>query len=962
MDTSYLQSRLKEDWGAFYTLLSNDKGVRVRLNIPDTVVLELGQPIAWFYTSKEGYVQRQPPGRTTLGEIRQYFLRYAPAIGSTYNSKHVAILRLADGTPKVLGRQEFEEVCDRLEEQLASGECDEDTPCVLQAFVPPFLDLRYVTSYTNDGVEVACQTFQRRFSRRYLPYKSSMQSLQPGMLSGDAATPGLEAAADGDAPADEVSDRTSGAPAALATGGAEAEDMQVIAIDTAGLLDAAAEGAEVQLDDATLADMERTLGKTLGPVDPSLKMQVRKAAQNLVFYIQKARGLTLRSLICEFVRDAAGEVYFIGHLRTDWASLIPECGGEPWANANLMQRAREVSSDGSDAGAYTVTLTEQGGGGMTIIDETTTTSVTVVGPSGERETRDGSPPQVVITEVDPMQQADSPRIAALRSPPALGSSPTGGEASRKSPGHSAASGSPKMALVPRGPNRSPGAVMPVRTLQTVYGEWHHSNDGGRKGAVQLTSQLTKELLNLQDDLTLKTELAETLAAKVEALEHDKHVITDAFERVVTDLQKDLQEVQARMAVLRSERDALAAQVGDAQRRAVEAEAERDECRLRLDGERGTVMTSLGAFQQKQDEAVAKAAVAERELQALQERFREEQVAYDALKKQMVFYQHTLSAAGLRQQRDSFAAKDPQASARAQRGDPLGAANPALALLRGNNNPEIKFWETLNAVEELLNREADPDGERYALAKVLHTCQGDLHAIFLYYCLIDTTFTRYWPPQLTMTGWMAFVKEIGITNLVPGTRTRTEATIPVADTQEIFKKYCARQALMSSVGGATLARTASIMRPGSASNTPAGRPGTTASTPAAAATATPNGTLSFEGFCAVLVYIAARLARASPDGLADNPFLSEQARGFIEDIAPRAQRVTTLSGPVSRKGFGGAGAASAGKQAKAAAEKTNEKLPKLKKDKNRLSGAGGKGTGAMRVIAEASKEGSSAGSS
>ena len=85
-----------------------------------------------FPTLQEGYIQRQPPSRTTLGEIRQYFLRYAPAIGSSYNSKHVAILRLADGTPKLLGRQEFEEVCDRLEGQLASGECDEDTPCVLQ--------------------------------------------------------------------------------------------------------------------------------------------------------------------------------------------------------------------------------------------------------------------------------------------------------------------------------------------------------------------------------------------------------------------------------------------------------------------------------------------------------------------------------------------------------------------------------------------------------------------------------------------------------------------------------------------------------------------------------------------------------------------------------------------------------------------------------------------------------------
>lgn len=52
-------------------------------------------------------------------------------------------------------------------------------------------------------------------------------------------------------------------------------------------------------------------------------MQVRRAAHGVVQYVQKARGLTLRGLVCEFVRDAAGEVYFLGTLRTDWASLIP---------------------------------------------------------------------------------------------------------------------------------------------------------------------------------------------------------------------------------------------------------------------------------------------------------------------------------------------------------------------------------------------------------------------------------------------------------------------------------------------------------------------------------------------------------------------------------------------------------------------------------------------------------------
>lgn len=49
---------------------------------------------------------------------------------------------------------------------------------------------------------------------------------------------------------------------------------------------------------------------------------------------------------------------------------------------------------------------------------------------------------------------------------------------------------------------------------------------------------------------------------------------------------------------------------------------------------------------------------------------------------------------------------------------------------------------------------------------------------------------------------------------------------------------------------------------------AGRPTTSAPAPSLAA-----ATLSFEGFCAVLVNVAARLARASPEAMMDNPFLS-----------------------------------------------------------------------------------------
>jgi hypothetical protein len=66
--------------------------------------------------------------------------------------------------------------------------------------------------------------------------------------------------------------------------------------------------------------------------------------------------------------------------------------------------------------------------------------------------------------------------------------------------------------------RSPGAVAAaaaatVRSPPSLYGEWHHVNDG-RKGASLLTSQLTRELVTLKDDLIMKTELADALTAKV----------------------------------------------------------------------------------------------------------------------------------------------------------------------------------------------------------------------------------------------------------------------------------------------------------------------------------------------------------------------------------------------------------------------------------------------------------------
>ena len=361
-------------------------------------------------------VQR-PAGRASLADVRQHLLACAPGPAAPF----AAVMRLADGTPKLLTRPALDALCARLETQAAGGERGDPahTPVLLQvraraagssggaglrrgrcqhaallccaqplsrasngraatlpnpaapqAYVPPALDLRLVTTYTNDGAAVACHTFQRRYSRRYLPLR-----LPP------AATDALPAAEPAAAAAGEA------APQGGDQQGGEDKEQ-------GGGEEQGEPPAEVVLDEGALADSERQLAATLGPLDPSLKMAARKTAHALVGahrrgglppawfccvvwaghrrvrgcssshtaagellavpcsgrlsrfpprpcprtaprapqvqYVQKAHLLTLRGLVCEFVRGGEGHLWLLGPLRADWASLIPGAWAQRW--------------------------------------------------------------------------------------------------------------------------------------------------------------------------------------------------------------------------------------------------------------------------------------------------------------------------------------------------------------------------------------------------------------------------------------------------------------------------------------------------------------------------------------------------------------------------------------------------------------------------------------------------------
>eukprot|EP00983_Pelagomonas_calceolata_P125279 1161195-Pelagomonas_calceolata.AAC.19 len=76
----------------------------------------------------------------------------------------------------------------RLLHQAESGSQDNapeiETPSMLQAFVQPYEDQRYITTYVNAGTSVTCHTFQRKFSKRYTPM-SAASAAQPDTRDAD---------------------------------------------------------------------------------------------------------------------------------------------------------------------------------------------------------------------------------------------------------------------------------------------------------------------------------------------------------------------------------------------------------------------------------------------------------------------------------------------------------------------------------------------------------------------------------------------------------------------------------------------------------------------------------------------------------------------------------------------------------------------------------------------------------
>eukprot|EP00798_Chlamydomonas_sp_ICE-L_P029287 gene29288-12531_t len=181
-------------------------------------------------TMADGYIQRHTSQSTTVEGIRRSFLDTSGMDQSNYSS-YVAISRHGDGRPQLIRMQAFNQLSELLSDRLA--------------FVQPYQDTRYVTTLINNGSNLTCHTFQRKYSRRYAPMSATAAMARDSGLA----------------------------------------DV-ILGSDT----DAAARRQELE--------------QQMGAVDANLKMKLRKLVSHIVKYVQQAHNLTIGGIVCEFVRDA----------------------------------------------------------------------------------------------------------------------------------------------------------------------------------------------------------------------------------------------------------------------------------------------------------------------------------------------------------------------------------------------------------------------------------------------------------------------------------------------------------------------------------------------------------------------------------------------------------------------------------------------------------------------------------
>ena len=239
---------------------------------------------------------------------------------------------------------------------------------------------------------------------------------------------------------------------------------------------------------------------TLGDVDPVLQLHFRKAVQAMLQYFDKAHGLKVAAIVCEFIRDVRSCIHLISVLRVEWlvgpneAHLTVQQSvktattaqpqplkGQQWSNPAqpMLSKQRSADSCGGETTGFDYRLAGNRGGAFDRPD-----SASEISSYGQR-----------------------PKTAAERSHTNKVSRAMGlvRELSHEY-------------LAPE------PAPVGWSSEVNVAGAMSH----GIRGVPRLVNQMAREMQALKDELVFQHEMAEAHGSRVRALEKERDVLASSF--------------------------------------------------------------------------------------------------------------------------------------------------------------------------------------------------------------------------------------------------------------------------------------------------------------------------------------------------------------------------------------------------------------------------------------------------
>ncbi|GFR44536.1 hypothetical protein Agub_g5806 [Astrephomene gubernaculifera] len=355
-----------ENWCSLLELFVSSAGLKLRMQMVDTVLIKTGRVLGHFYTSKDGYICRFSAHEITRQAVYQRLASLHSLDPQLNPFGYIAVAHYGTGVSRLLKRAELQElmatICGPYEfaEPSPLAAQNENLFCI-QSYVVPRKDVRYIASYdVQEGP--LCTVLARRFSSRYThamddpgtlvtdPFEDTDEPpTASAIMASAAAAAAAAAASDGSPGAGGLRDDP-GAPALSAD--ELLVESQLVAL---GLL----EPRRVKDGEATGADNGEEGGDGDPPMSPSdavstsmpaprrIKDDIARLLQVLSSFVERAHGQRIVGLVAEFIA-AAGPV-----------AGAATSGGAPPAGALVLMAVHAVQLDPRASRGRLGTFTER---------------------------------------------------------------------------------------------------------------------------------------------------------------------------------------------------------------------------------------------------------------------------------------------------------------------------------------------------------------------------------------------------------------------------------------------------------------------------------------------------------------------------------------------------------------------------------------------------------------------------